>query len=306
MLANKTVLILGAGASVESGLPIGSVLLATVRNLCHEVRSNPNQRQFASYLSPDLADQAAVLETCIDESPMQSIDLLLQYRHDLMGVGKLAIAYCLLPWESHGNLAKADRRNTDWYPYLFEAMRTEGLDDFFSNPITIVTFNYDRSIDAFFRRSLCSIYNKQVDEIERQMPGFRIIHLHGQLGSLQENPYGCCANGKFKQTAVPIAANSIKIIHEVGDPDNDSDFLAARAAINAAEAIIILGFGFNKENVGRLQINKSHAQIWSSGYGLTESEKTSYNRLVGRSIVWGQENDSIRRFLREQGCLSAK
>src|SRR5579862_3765113 len=118
MLADKTVLILGAGASIEYGLPTGKELLDRIYQRC----LNPHTiASFAQLLEACEIDRSTAigLAELIENVPALSIDLLLQYRNEFIDVGKTAIAHELLPVERPHKLNDLRARATLWYPYLF-------------------------------------------------------------------------------------------------------------------------------------------------------------------------------------------
>ena len=71
-----------------------------------------------------------------------------------------------------------------------------------------------------------------------------IIHLHGSLGDYPDIGYGASDSDTQK------AADAIKIISEV--QDNEPGFAAAQQVLKNSARIIIVGFGFAKQNVDRL------------------------------------------------------
>jgi hypothetical protein len=53
------------------------------------------------------------------KSGQPSVDAFLEWRPDFIAIGKLAIAYCLLPFEDESKLfTPPGNRGGDWYEYL--------------------------------------------------------------------------------------------------------------------------------------------------------------------------------------------
>ena len=73
-----------------------------------------------------------------------TIDAFLEHRDNFVEIGKAAIAACLIKYE-RAEMFDASRC---WYPYLFNKMNTT-FDEFSENRLAFVTFNYDRSLEAF-------------------------------------------------------------------------------------------------------------------------------------------------------------
>jgi hypothetical protein len=308
MLADKTVLILGAGASyAECNFPMGFDLLKSVYELC----SQPTARDdFHQLLTDCRINPGAVqnMARAIGESHVTSIDLLLQHRHEFIDAGKCAIAYTLAPYESTRNVGAINRRSGSWYSYLFDLLRGERFEQFGANELTIVTYNYDRSIDYYLRRCLRTLYNQDARAVEEAMKGIPIIHLHGQLGNLAEHPYV----GPPERTsgvdlnyieALARASKGIKIIHEIDDADHDTDYQKARVAIRSAKRVVILGFGFGKENLKRLRLGEATGEMFATGYGMTLLECGAVKTMCRRDIVFSNVGEEILPFLRRLPCL---
>ena len=66
-------------------------------------------------------------------------------------VGKLAIAYCLMLFEDETKLYQpdGDLRGGNWYAYLVGKLDLT-FEEFGNNKLSIVTFNYDRSLELIF------------------------------------------------------------------------------------------------------------------------------------------------------------
>jgi hypothetical protein len=87
------------------------------------------------------------------KSGKPSIDEFLEHRGDFIEVGKLAIAYCLIPYEDEEKLFSPDGHPGDWYQYLVGKMNAP-FEDFGKNRLSVVTFNYDRSLEHYLLTTL--------------------------------------------------------------------------------------------------------------------------------------------------------
>jgi len=189
-------------------------------------------------------------------------------------------------------------------------MRTVDFANFAQNPLTIVTYNYDRSIDAYLRRSLITLYDRTEADVEVTMKKIPIIHLHGQLGTLKDNPYvQHRPDSPSYLEALKRAKEGIKIIHEVDGADSDPEYTKARNAIREAHKVIFLGFGFGRENLKRLKMRESISDpIYATAFGMTDVERRTVSAEIGRGAVyeWGGDQENILGFLRRSGCLERK
>jgi hypothetical protein len=307
VIAKRTVLILGAGASyAECRFPMGHELAVNVRDVCRGLMNNPNVGQMIHdcgiplSMGNDFAD-------LIDDSGGTSIDELLESRTDYLNIGKAAIAAVLMPWEDGNTLCKMDRRDKSWYAYLLKQMKGK-FEDLHKNALTIVTFNYDRSLDWFLRRSIMNFYNRSLAEVEKVLESIPIIHVHGQLGSLAENPYGRwdpkSVMNQHYIAALKRAKDGIQIVHEVDTQSPDSNFGKVQKTIGIAETVALLGFGFGTDNLKRLKIRgSSNASIFATAYGLTQKQMADIRNVVAKPITFGNPNEGILEFLNRVECL---
>src|SRR5258708_19497688 len=139
MITRPTTLILGAGASAPFGFPTGYQLLNEVLS-CAAYSSDG--------ASPLLAldygtGQIQAFWEALRASGKSSVDSFLEHRPTLVDIGKAAMAWALIRCESEQKLFKRD--GTNWYEYLFNRLNSR-FEDFDKNKLTLLTFNYDRSL----------------------------------------------------------------------------------------------------------------------------------------------------------------
>ena len=146
-----------------------------------------------------------------------SIDDFLYHRSGFEKIGKLCIALCLSSYEKKGpefltekiDMSTVSRHrdvaNTShkglkirrgWYSHFWRRLyeNTEGKPNAVHDPIetiktslknlTIITFNYDRSLEHFLFNAIKSLYGKDDVETSAILSNLTIHHVHGQLGYL--------------------------------------------------------------------------------------------------------------------------
>ena len=148
MITIPTVLVLGAGASYPYGFPTAKEL----RILICEAFTNPNTpaSRLLGEASGHSPDGFFRFREAFLKSGQPSVDAFLEWRPDFLAIGKLAIAYCLLPFEDESKLfTPPGNRGGDWYQYLSVKLNAS-FEDFGSNKLSIITFNYDRSLELIF------------------------------------------------------------------------------------------------------------------------------------------------------------
>lgn len=276
MISAPTVLVLGAGASVPYGFPTGVQLRTNM------IRRNPaSEPSIVEVLNQLNFNRKTALRFHkeLARCGLKSVDQLLEQREDLRQIGKTLIAIELVQCESDSRLFAAGQ---DWYRYLY-AYLTDGLkewSDIGRNKLTVVTYNYDRSLEYFLYNAVGSGARTSLKEAANLVRPIEIIHLHGLLGhpsfhlgaSETERPY----TSELTPQAVLAATKGIKIIHE-GDPQGE-DYERARLAIERSERVVFLGFGYDSTNVIRLLEGngiggRKRKQYFGSCYGVTPSEQ---------------------------------
>jgi hypothetical protein len=288
MLTKKTVLVLGAGASKPYGFPTGLELSEII-----SLQFQQGQNTFENLRN--LGHAPAVMAAFRNEfykSGRNSVDAFLEHRKDLIEIGKLAIAATLVPKESEEPLfAYQD----SWLRLLYNNMNAS-FDEFGKNTLSIITYNYDRSVEHFLMTALENSYGRKAIDCFQVLKTIPIIHLHGSLGPLPwqvesgepNRPYHFAYNNDL----LKIAQQHIKIIHEDIQDGRDADFELAKKLLNDAEQILFLGFGYNPINLERLKIKEidpNGKSIIGTSIGLGEADKREVARNCGDKIAFVPE-----------------
>ena len=146
-------------------------------------------------------------------------------------------------------------------------------EDVRENKLSIITFNYDRTLEHFLFTSLKHSYNKSDDEIAQAFSNIPIIHVHGWLGELpwqgaigkaytpifsefetiRKNPKSTEARSVAKDISLSAMWSSVQIniVSEEAQPQIE-DFTKAHELLKQAERIYFLGFGYHPTNLERL------------------------------------------------------
>jgi hypothetical protein len=277
MIKVPTVFVLGAGASAPYGFDTGGGLMSRARAL--------NKYELGKAIEPYPVTAVPKLLDTLHHSLDNSIDAMLEPREDITNVGKALIARLLLIQERAARESKhvtVPGRGGDWYRSLFAALDAPSLKEALAQPVTFITYNYDRSLEYAlanaWRVRFCP--DECVDPTSlRQM----FIHLHGQLGYLPELGLEAGQKGnivsyggsekEITDIDVRNAANTVQIIHEpqVDDPP----FKAARQAIGSAKRVVFLWFGFAKRNVERLELEmylRNTTSVFATAMGLSHNQ----------------------------------
>ena len=125
-------------------------------------------------------------------------------------------------------------------------------ENFAENPVSFVTFNYDRSFEFFLWRTLLKHYEDiQEQEANIIINKLKIIHVHGQLGKLPwQNPTPRHYLPRVDQLNLGLGANGIENFNDV--KSDYSGYKNARNEIREAKNVYFVGFGFHTLNLSRL------------------------------------------------------
>lgn len=281
MIKIPTVLILGAGASIQFGFPSGLTLLKNITGWPTTPR-NPIGGEFG--FDDKLVDE---FKFALHNSGHSSVDAFVEHRPTFLEVGKAAIARELILCERPNVLLDHSHgASANWYRHLLDKM-VGSFEDFAKNKLTVVTFNYDRSFEQFLFVALLNRFGRDQVETANAIAHLPIIHVHGQLGDL---PWKSRPTGDVRPYAdeltpetLRIASRGIKIIHE--NIDNTPEFEKARQSIERAERVFFFGFGYHPKNLQRLgfvrgrEAGNGVSPVWGTWQGMTREEHAVIQRI---------------------------
>jgi hypothetical protein len=314
MFRAKTVLVIGAGASVEVGLPMGSELLNQIVQLTNFTFdfAHPKTGDHAIFeaLKLCLGEGREVIKLNdhlkavrqLRESAKQAlsidnvIDALEDPRVEL--VGKIAIVRAILRAEAASGAFKSVDQMPDtinlskfddtWYSsltkLLTENVRKSQVNSLFDN-LEIVNFNYDRCLEHYLPISLASYYGLKPDAIREVMQGLTIHRPYGIAGRLpwqHGDAPSVDFGGGLPQQLADIAQQVRTFTERVED---GSDLAAMRATMAGADRVVFLGFAFHRQNVQLLaQKMQHHSEIVATAYEISASDKSVIEDELGKAF----------------------
>lgn len=306
------VIVVGAGASKEAGLPTGYELREQIADALKTKPEGIRQQQICENRLIDnalwqicqrQADRQqqninSYHSACISiANGMQvapSIDHFINaHRHDseITICGKLGIAYCILSAES-GSEMRVDNQNINntinfkeleetWYNSFFhlivDGCQLEDIPDRLSR-IAIITFNYDRCIEHYLHHSLRCLYPQiSPEQAAKLLENLKIYHPYGYLG-----PLPWVSNSAVNFGGAPVTeqlvsmARGLKTFTE-GTDDKHSDIIEIRSTIRSAKRVVFLGFAFAEQNLELLYgsnklVTALDSPVYATAHGLSNSD----------------------------------
>lgn len=239
MTKTPTVLVLGAGSSKHLHYPLGRELVNTI------LQDKSTNKYLTNHVHPDIITS---FYKKLSRSDPPSIDSLLGLYGGYKEIGKFLIAKALKSIEDVDKLFPP--HDPGWYRQLFE-YAFDSDNGFRDSNIKIVTFNYDRSLEAYIYWRLVDGFDMHPPVAREMMTHLPIEHVHGILGAFPEVEYGPVKN---LDTLWSIA-ESIQVISEIEDVSFgfcSQSFEKANTYIKEAERVFFMGFGFHEDNMRRL------------------------------------------------------
>ena len=272
-----TVLVVGAGASVEYGLKDGWGLLKAVEAATHFVGGNFNRQtismleaiqhyvrtETANDLDTHVRFEALGSSFSSQISAFDSVDEALHHwsaEPEIVLLGKAAIAMMILEYERESWLATADfndqRIETEgwlWplFKLIIEHTERSNFADALKN-LTIINFNYDRVIEHFLY-NVFQYRMKIPSHVAAEMicrDGF-ILRPYGTVSPLPwQKPAGNAFGVGAPEHYFSLTKNLRTYTETVERTDTDDQIADAMAK---AHTIAILGFGFAPANLALLK-----------------------------------------------------
>lgn len=311
-VSSETLIVLGAGASHDFGLPLGEGLKENIRtkldiqirNFGHSresrddrivdaygllAHSEPNGRDIAPYLAASLKI-AAAMPNC------DSIDDYLEKHqgNPLYEVcGKIAIALCILEAERKSTLAPKDGQpepaespsfNTSWMSRFMRTV-TKGITraniaSAFDNML-IVNFNYDRCFELYAYYWLRNVYDLDHGEADQVVNKIQMIRPYGYLGPLPPITGGKGVHfGADPSPKLLIdISRSMKTYSESKKDNAHTETIASFLA--KARKIAFFGFGFHEPNMKFFDIPRPEVpfvrHVFASTYKIPQPRWTLIN-----------------------------
>ncbi len=305
MHPKKTVIVVGAGASQEAGLPTSTELKKSIANYLDirfnntdQISGDPtitialrscgdiNQYRPACMKIREALPQAMTIDNFIEaHKGNEKIELC----------GKLAIIRSILQAEKSSKLSLSrpnsytvDKLNfgsleETWFNVFWQRIsencQAEGLRERLST-ITLIIFNYDRCIEHFLYHSIQNYYELSADAAASLVSEMNIFHPYGVVGSLPwtGGPAQMDFGAEPRAQDLVTLAQQIKTFTEGTDPEA-SDIVKIRAQMAVSDILIFLGFAYHSQNLELLKPSsdeiKRHNKVcncYGTAYGISDAD----------------------------------
>lgn len=268
-----------------------------------------NIYKLAERLNKPVGDIAAAAERLRNACRLgRSVDSVLeQYDHDplVLACGKLAITFFMGQAESRSSLKDAPRvvgelplqgKVAEHWVYQLGQIITSGVPRSRIGPtleqLTIVNFNYDRSVEHFLPYALVMAYGIELKEAQDVIAEkLDVIHPHGMIGRLpwQKGEAPQAEWGVEQPWNLHAIAAQLKSLAERSADRNAVRDL--RLAVANAKRLVFLGFGFQPQNLDLLFENTlSHnPEVLVSTHGMSCGNAATVTHMLRR--LAGLESD---------------
>jgi len=322
----KTVFVVGAGASAEFGLGVGTQLAVDVQGLLRskvatphawlEDRNDPFNRAVNELQSP--ADEIVrASETIRRGLPLSnSIDDFLHENREnalVVTLGKLAIAHCMIRQEERaGPLSELDsptietraeafrRLRGTWLELLFRILKrtrtaSEAREGF--SQVAFVTFNYDRYIEQFLYAALADAFDLDNENARLVGDTIQVEHVYGSLGPLPiQNSEGLPFAAQ--QCALGAVAKGIRTYTE---EVSGTSRAVIDALLSDAVQLVFLGYAFHQQGLNLLlskTLPKFKRIFWTE-LGVHQAVRDRFTSLFpagGKYPVDGKCGEAIEKW----------
>lgn len=320
----KTVFIVGAGASKEFGLPTGYELKSQISAIC-DIRFD----EFGSRLkSGDHRLVEALRQQVRQTGPSggsinpylhaawkirdnmalaPSIDNFLDtHRDDPMVVefGKIAIAKAIMSAEKSSNLwfnsknfdarPDFDSLSETWLQRLFTILVAQSSFENFCEAlasVSFVSFNYDRCIHHFLLLAAQQYFNLSDEQVKKVSDNINVLYAYGSVGLAKPGQKGISDFGEEPiGTALFERAARIRTFTEGTDSESRE---AIQKVIRTASCCVFVGFGFLPLNMSLLFEGNRVERVKVIGTVKGLSINSSKTLLEELELIFGTSSNGV-------------
>lgn len=333
MFKSKTVFIVGAGASAEFGLPIGSGLKKIIAkhidiSFEHGYRLERGNSEIVEAINEKVRNESgnpnqyyqAGRRVGLAMPVAPSIDNYLDaHKHDKFStvIGKLGIVASILEAERNSSLYfnqiannKTDllKSGDTWLSrlssFLVERIDKNSVDSIFDN-VAFIVFNYDRCVELYLHQMLQDYYGINEKHAANLIKGLTIIHPYGHVGCLpwqSDSNEGVYFGSDLNGRQLLVASERIRTFTERIEDSNG--LIEINKSISSAARMVFLGFSFQPQNMELLSLEKKGnvCSVFATAYNMSDHDcnvvKADIQKMLKGTIL--DFNIEIRNTLKCQ------
>jgi len=334
MFEKSTVIVVGAGASKEAGLPTGQELKTQIVNLLDikfdwreqksgDVTICEALRLHVKKTEPDLNDinphLRAARHICDAMPQAISIDNFIDAHSEDKKIelcGKLAIVRSILYAEKQSllyfdsvtmNRSQPDFKKLEgtWYNLFFQLLtencRKQDLLER-AKRVVLIVFNYDRCIEHFIYHALQNYYKISPQEAGNIASAIKIYHPYGKVGALPWQGAGGAVEFGTDPSAAQLLdfSTQIKTFTEGTDPAS-SEIVSIRRNMLDSSIVVFLGFAFHRLNMRLIRPDsngKSESKsFFATARGISSSDCKQLESELGDFFVGESSSANVRNDL---------
>ena len=333
MPSKKTVIVVGAGASVEACLPTSAKLKERIAQLLDirfgrfgtekisgdDLITEALRKIQQDSKAPDINQYLHAgwdIRDGLWQAP--SIDSFIEARQGDKKIelcGKLAIVRAILEAEKKSPLyidpstrlhesnfkSVEDTWLNAFWKRLSENCQAEGLEDRFSS-IVLIIFNYDRCVEHFLYHSIQNYFGLSEDDAAALVNTIEIFHPYGTVGSLPwtGGPAQMAFGAEPTTNELVTLAEQIKTFTEGTDP-KESEVEAIRNHVTDPDTLIFLGFAYHPQNIDLLRrpANEPHldrnvlTKCYGTAYEISEADCVEVESRI-KGLISGSVDTTIK------------
>jgi hypothetical protein len=317
MFKRRTLFVIGAGASAEVGLPVGTGLARNIREKLKLERTDYGEfsvsdrglfdqlrrahpKEVNSYLDAYGKIHAGILLS-------NSIDDFLHIHRDdkyVVELGKAAIVRAILEAEANSHLY-VDQSNIynipdytriigTWYIKLLRILGSGTIAPDASktlDEVAFIIFNYDRCVEHVLEYGLQQLYAINKDEARKIVNAATIIHPYGSIGRIDEVPFG---GEKYRSFDCFQLSKRIRTYTE--QVEQGEIVSKIQNEVIDADCIIFLGFAFHDQNMLLLHPGGRHEEkeIFGTAFGMSKDDSDNVIEWLSELFPATQHTQSVR------------
>lgn len=202
---------------------------------------------------------------------------------------------------------------SSWLVPFFRAIRGQGGVGEFGErleKLTLIIFNYDRSVEFFLHQAMMTYDQMNPDEASEFLQKIQIIHPYETAARLPfQDPFIGTEYGGIDDASFTNLLDREPLIQTFAEPSAGKGRADAQEAIRLSKNLIFMGFGFLEQNLIYLGKNERlvfgpncRRSVYTTTYGLSDFQRNrNLNRIKG--FQFADTREDMRSLYTEVGRI---